>query len=216
MALGRITRGRFRIVKYYLYRQPVAVKTIIPERRGKNITVRQIDPTDSNAFADFPRPGTVIGQRFGQGAVCFAAYIEDRFVGYVWLNLGDYTEDEVRCIFSPQPEDTTAWDYDVYVEPSARNGFIFPKLWQAANDYLNHSGVAWSLSRISAFNVQSQRSHERLGARANGSATFICLGRTELMIAGHPPYVHVSIMGGKTPIMRIDVKHRSGGDHLQH
>ena len=92
----------------------------------------------------------------------------------------------------PGPAGQAAWDFDVYVDPEHRSGLGFARLWDEANGWLRRRGVAFSWSRISAFNPGSLASHARLGARVAGKATFFRLGPCQLMIASLPPYFHIS------------------------
>lgn len=203
--LGKVTKGSFRIIRYYLFCQPVPIFPLLSERRGANIKIVEVTEMDTHLFADFPRPEQTIKNRFSRGGKCFSAYINNCFSGFIWLSLVPYREDEVRCIFSFQPESETAWDYDVYICPQARIGFTFPKLWQTANTYLQENGVKWTFSRISAFNSGSLQSHKRLGGKKTGSATFICLGRAELMFASSSPYVSISLSENSAPNILLTV-----------
>ena len=121
----------------------------------------------------------------------------------LWLCLGPYDEDEVRCRFVCEPEENTVWDFDVYVCPEARAGFVFARLWDEANAFLGKRGIAWSISRISAFNPGSLASHAGLGARRTAAATYLKLGRWQIMVADVPPYVHLSTDPVSVPRLRV-------------
>ncbi|WP_163834590.1 GNAT family N-acetyltransferase [Spartinivicinus ruber] len=205
-SLNKLTIGRFRIIKYYLYYQPIPETPLLPPNRGKQIEIKTITADDTGCFEHFPRPLTVIKRRFAEQGQCFAAYLKGNFVGYIWISQVDYPEDEVRCLFSPRPVEQTAWDYDVYITPAARLGFAFPKLWQSVNEYLSQQGVKWTLCRISAFNTGSLASHQRLGATRMGAVTFICIGSWQLMLASHAPYIHLSISQRHTPQLLLPIK----------
>jgi len=71
-----------------------------------------------------------------QGAICLGAFKNDELLGYAWILLGTYEEDEVRCFFVPMPEGESAWDFDIYLDPKYRIGFAFPRLWDEVNTYL--------------------------------------------------------------------------------
>ena len=75
---------------------------------------------------------------------------ETNSLGYLWLKLQGYEEDEVRCRYVPVPERGTAWDFDIYVAPPYRMGRTFTRMWIAANDFLRSNGIEWTLSRISS------------------------------------------------------------------
>lgn len=210
--LAKITFGKGRIIKYAFFAQPVGIKELLPLHRGKQIEIRQISAAEIHALKEFPREINAIKKRFEQGGICLAAYIKGNFSGYIWFNLHDYREDEVKCIYSPWPEKETAWDYDIYIKPSVRLGFVFAKLWDSANAQMAKQGIRWTLSRISVFNQASLLSHQRIGAEKIGTATFICLGSLQLMLATVSPYICLSI--GETNIPKIIFKMRNGSTSL--
>jgi hypothetical protein len=178
------------LVRYYFYAQPVPPQPERPLRMGKQ-EIRELKAGDA-AFADLPLDDDVLEYRFAQDATCLAIIEEGRAVACIWFCYDQYVEDMVRATYRLAPEHNTAWDFDVYVAPTHRAGRTFARLWQAGNDYLRGRGVEWSLSRISAYNVPSITSHERLGARRLGQATFFKLGPFQLMISSLGPYFHVS------------------------
>jgi hypothetical protein len=122
------------------------------------------------------------------------------------MTLGPYLEDEVRCRFVPLPEGRAAWDFDVYVDPQQRHGTVFLRLWDEANRFLAARGVRWSLSRISAFNSGSIRSHGRMGAKRIGAVTFLSLGRWQLAVASLAPRFHVSARTELMPTYALDAQ----------
>ena len=187
-----------KIFRYYFVAQPVAEKAYLPSRLGRSIDVRMLPSTDG-ALSNLPIDNTVLNYRFDQNAVCFGAFQDNSIVGCLWLCLSEYNEDEVRCWYNLKPEQRTAWDFDVYVAPAARGGFAFLKLWDAANAYLRDQEVNWSLSRISAFNPDSLRAHQKLGARQFASAIFLQLGRLQLMMSSVKPFIHLSASSHSTP-----------------
>lgn len=195
LALNRflrgLSRGRARIFKYYFVGQPVAPVALLKKKTG-SIVIRKIEKDDAEVHA-FPRPQTVIRDRFQQGAHCFAAYNGGQFAGYIWLMLKTYNEDEVRCSYLPLPVGLSAWDFDVHVETPYRLGRLFARLWDTANEFLLSHGFKWTLSRISAFNPISLASHVRMGSKILGSAIFFCVGSWQLMLASVYPFIHFSI-----------------------
>lgn len=189
--LAKISKGGVRLYKYYLVAQPVAKASLLPPGRGMQIEVRVIREQDE-AVSLFPRPAAVIKARFKQGAMCLAAFKDEQFIGFLWLMLGSYQEDEVRARFTPLPARQAAWDFDVFVTTDFRLGFTFPRLWDEANRILTGNNIRWSCSRISAFNAVSRESHARLGTVSLGSTVFLCAGRWQAMFATIPPYFHLS------------------------
>jgi hypothetical protein len=190
-AISRASGGRFRLHRYYFMAQPVATKPWLPGKRGASIEVREVAASDP-LVRDFPRPSWAMPFRFAQGAVCLAALSNGACVGFLWMQLGPYREDEVRCRYVPLPKDQAAWDFDVYVHPAHRKGLVFLRLWDEANRYLAARGVRWSLSRVSAFSPGSMNSHARMGSYRLGSAVFVCLGSLQLCAATVAPRFSVS------------------------
>jgi hypothetical protein len=204
-AAAAATGGRARIVKYVLVAQPVPPPSGVASARTGIARVLPGDPI----VAQFPRPTAVIAQRFASGAVCYAARGNGRFTGFIWLKRNGYDEDEVRCRYDTEPRASTAWDFDVYVDPAHRMGRTFVRLWQAAHVQLREWGVEWTVSRISAFNAASLRAHARSGATPLASATFVCLGPVQLMLATVRPFVHLSLARSR-PCFRLHAPNRCG------
>lgn len=195
-----------RIVRYYFVAQPVAKQAFLPARRGRSIEVRMVPPGDP-ALCRLPLTDAVLKYRFDQNAVCFGAFQDEAVVGCLWLCLGSYDEDEVRCTFLLEPAGKTAWDFDVYVVPEARGGFTFLRMWDTANAYLRELGVDWSLSRISAFNPASLGSHRNLGARRIASALFLRVGNLQLMVSRSRPCLHLSVSADSVPALTLAAPH---------
>lgn len=199
-----VSGGRSRLVAYHLVAQPVSDVPALPARRGRNIVVREFRGSDVYELP-VERPRGVLESRFAQNARCLVATCEERFLGFLWFVQGAYEEDDVRCLFIPEPAGEASWDFDVFVDPTARLGFAFMRLWDEANRLLSSEGVSWSISRISAFNVGSLASHRRLGLRRIASAVFVCVGPVQLMFATCQPYVHLAFGPTSRPVMRLRV-----------
>ncbi len=197
--------GKLRIYKYYFTAQPVFDHALLAPNRGKKIVVRQIS-RDDPIIKHFPRPDSVIQNRFDTRAVCLVAFKESNFVGYLWLILGAYQEDEVRGKFIPLPSFVTAWDFDVYVHPDYRLGHAFLRLWDEANRFLLDRKIEWSCSRISAFNAPSINVHKRLGTLNIGQAIFFCMGSWQLTLATIYPYIHLSTHLNSYPEFFLDTQ----------
>lgn len=194
--------GRVRLHAYHLVAQPVGDIPILPPRRGRGIEVREIGLNEAVALP-VERPRTVIEARFRQGARCLMASADGRFLGFLWFLVGPYEEDEVRCRFVPGPQGMASWDFDVFVESSARLGFAFARLWGEANRVLSRLGVEWSISRVSAFNPGSLLSHRRLGLVRVATAVFVGAGPVQLMVATIRPYVHLSLRATSRPTLEV-------------
>lgn len=188
--ISGISGGRAQIIRYYVVAQPVLDKPLLPPHRGKNIEIRKLDKDTPEIF-QLPLPRNIIEERLTQGH-CLAAYQNETLCGYIWLNLCEYFEEEARCVFVPCPKESTAWDYDLYIDPKHRLGFTFSKLWDAANKLLTEHNIQWSMSRISAFNAVSLASHSRLGTKRLGILNFIVLGPLQFTIGNLSPYIHFS------------------------
>lgn len=205
--LAALSGGRVRVHKYYFVSQPVPKTSWLPGRRGQGFEVRQVEEVDP-LVRQFPRPARAAPFRFNQGAVCFAALRDGRFAGFLWLTLGPYQEDEVRCRYVPLPARESAWDFDVYVEPEHRNGVVFLKLWDEANRFLAAREIRWSLSRISAFNAGSILSHARMQASRIGTATFLCIGSWQIAASTASPHLHVSTREASFPTYVLEPAQR--------
>ncbi|HET8726368.1 MAG TPA: N-acetyltransferase [Alphaproteobacteria bacterium] len=200
-ALG-CDRAAIGVHRYYFVAQPVAAGPLLPERRGKGFSVREVEASDP-ALRAMPLSEDVILYRRRQGAVCLGLFRDEAMVGCLWLCFGAYEEDEVRCRFRPLPESRAAWDFDVYLIPEMRSGIAFARLWDGGAAYLRERGIEWSVSRISAFNAMSLRSHGSLGARRLGSATFLRIGGWQLMLSGLRPYLHLSLNPAMRPTVAL-------------
>jgi hypothetical protein len=201
-ALSALFGSRVRIVKYYFVAQPVSASSG-PGASGSFALAWA--ERDSPLFAQVERPPDVLAARFAAGARCLAATVRGtELAGFLWFVAGPYDEDEVRARFVPAPAGKACWDFDVTIMPRFRMGRLFGYLWRRAGDELAARGVTQSVSRISAFNPASLSSHRRLGARIVGSATFLCIGRWELMRASARPRWHVSWREAQRPTLVIE------------
>lgn len=193
---------KVRIIRYYIYFQPLLTASLLPAGRAKNVMIAEVYVNNINELG-FPRSDKTIKKRFLSGARCFAAFQRDRMTGYAWLAFQNYEEDEVRCdyVFGDQ----LVWDYDVYIEPKYRIGFVFAKLWEHINQFMSENGIAGSVSRISAENIVSIKSHEKLGGKRLGSQVFIKIGSIEIMVSSVRPRVYLSLSNLKRPKVFIKV-----------
>jgi GNAT superfamily N-acetyltransferase len=192
------------LFRYALVAQPVAASAILPPRRGRDIEVR-ILPGPVPEFALLGLDRETLQFRFRQGAVCFGAFYHGALIGCLWVCLGPYEEDEVRCRFSPRPAGGACWDMGLFISPDHRGGVAFGRLWDEANAYLRERGVSVSFSRVGTVNHASIGSHARLGARRIGTATFLCLDRVQIMAATVRPYLHFSLGPASKPHLRLDL-----------
>jgi hypothetical protein len=199
--LRTVARDRVRLVAYELWAQPVALQSVLPARRGASFAVSQLNAGDP-LLHELERPADVIASRLEQGGICLAALKGNEVAGYIWLNLGAYDEDEVRCRFIPEPADRSAWDYDVYVAPAYRGGLVFARLWDAANELLRARGFLWTMSRVSYFNSASRASHSKLGGKVVGSAFFLVVGAVQVMIVASNSF-RFAISRTRRPLVHV-------------
>jgi hypothetical protein len=196
-----------RLLRYALVAQPVTPDRRLNGRRGASMTTREIGPEDPVLKA-LPLEPDVIAYRHAQGAHCLGLFLDDKMIGCLWLCFDPYDEDEVRCRFIPYPADKAGWDFDVFLLPEYRGGLGFLRLWDAGNAFLRERGREWSCSRISVFNKPSILAHKSMGAQVLGTATFLVLGRYQLMLSTLSPFCDVSSQRGKGPrlVLRAPVE----------
>lgn len=199
--LHRASAGRWALYRYQFVAQHIGATPLTP-LRGADIRITV--PAAGEALpADYPRPAPVVQARYAQGAQTFAAWRHGRLAGFIWLIHSAYQEDEVRARYrlaSPQ----ASWDFDVWVRPDERLGWVFRRLWEAARQHLRQRDIRWSCSRISAFNAASLRAHARIGVVRLGHATFLRCGRWQWMVAGIRPYFHLSRSEASFPRLTFD------------
>ena len=187
---------------YLLVEQPTGNAPRLVGRRVRAFESRPVEDGDP-ALADMPLDAATLAYRRAQGARCLGLFHDGRLAAYMWFCLDGYDEDEVRCRFRPLPAGETAWDFDVYVLPEFRNGLAFAALWDHADAALRAAGRTRTMSRISAFNMQSRASHRRLGAVELARLSFIRIGAFQLMIASRRPWLHIGFGPKSRPVMNI-------------
>ena len=192
----------FSIGKYYLVAQPTTEERLLPEKWGKGVSVQQIDHYHP-LVSRLPRPRDEIIRRFAGGALCFLATRQDRIIGHLWITQSAYREPFHRCEYMLQPPGRTAWDFDMWITPDDRIGFVFARLWDRCNSYLREQGVTWTCSRVSAFNAASLKAHERLGMRVMHTLFYLGAGPVELLIADVAPFIALSFSRRKFPVIEV-------------
>jgi hypothetical protein len=179
---------RCKLVYYRFVAQPLRDQPRLAPHRGKGFEfqlLHRVEPT----LAALDRPPEVIYRRFAQGAQCLLSTKQQTVVGCIWFMHQAYLEDEVRVEYVLPSNGHCVWDFDVFVEPNERLGWLFAKQWDAFDQLLQPLGVRYSVSRISAFNQRSLASHLSLGAHPCGRALFLCLGPIQWMVASVYPYL---------------------------
>lgn len=195
---GRCTLHRYRFVAQYVGDTPLGPSA----RRGADIDIRAHLP-DEPPPDGYPRPHAVVKARFAQGAHSLTAWRGGRLAGFLWLVLDAYQEDEVRARYLLAAPNAS-WDFDVWVHPDERLGWVFPRLWESARGLLRQRGIRWTCSRISAFNPASLRAHARIGTVSLGEALFIRCGDWQWMFASLAPYFHLSRNAASFPRLTFD------------
>jgi hypothetical protein len=105
-----------------------------------------------------------------------------RLGAYMWLALGPYEEDEVRCRYEPGPRATH--DLGLRHIPAARGAWRL-----AVGEALGRgvravacAGYRWTLSRMSSFNLASSVSQARMGADRIRRRVFVVLCGCQLRL----------------------------------
>src|SRR5688572_7645710 len=197
-----VSGGVVTIRRYYLFSQPLAAIPAGPSHRGTSIAVRRLTPTDP-AVGRIPRPAPELVGRFAGGSECLLAERGGNVVGFLLLHFGAYDEPEAGVRFIPSPAGSTAWDYDVFVDPEHRAGFAFHRLWSEAAARLRSRGIAHSVSLVWYNNDSSIRSHQRLGAYVVGSGLQIRIARWTLHVADRVPRVRILRAGAPRPAFEV-------------
>ncbi len=218
-ALG--SAGNWRIHRYYFVAQPVPDSALLREPGSNAIVIRRVE-ADDPVVKLFPRPPEVIAARYKMGAQCLAAEKHGQFAGFLWIKESQYPEDEVRCTYVLEPPSVAVWDFDVYIEPAhPHRSHVRPPLGQRVRVDAAARRYRWTLSRISAFNMDSLAAHRRLGTRPIGSATFVPLGqraggtarsRTVFPHVGWPR--HAGAIAEAEMHLRTDASRRPLNPHL--
>ena len=207
-ALERVTRGRARFVKYYFMAQPVP-RDPAPSTRSKGIVVEEVMVGDPRLDL-FERPARELARRFAGSSRCFAAWQGETLTGFLWFTDRHYDEDEVRCTFRVSPADRAVWDLDVHVMPRFRLGRTFALLWDNAFAAMRSRGVRWTLSRVSAFNADSIRAHQRLGARRTGWAFFFLFGSFQFTLTSLGKSTCGRLEHGPYPVIDVRAPRSAG------
>lgn len=199
--LAAASAGTWTLYRYHFVAQYVG-DTPLCGTRGQDVDIRELAAADATP-QDYPRPESVVRQRYAQGARSLAAWRKGRLAGFLWLIQDAYLEDEVRVRYLLGTS-RAAWDFDVWVRPEERLGWVFPRLWEAARLHLRRQGVRWTCSRISAFNPASLRAHARIGVVRLGSAVFLRCGKWQWTCASLAPYFHLSRHPSNCPQLMFD------------
>jgi hypothetical protein len=190
----RALRGLSQGMGLYVYElmcQPIDERPVLPARMSNSIAFRTIERGGIELDLMPARP-EIKQARYEAGARCLGVERNGVLVGYVWLSLGDYAEDEVRCIYGLPHGGDAAFDFDLYVFPEHRMGIGFAAIWHAGKQYLHSLGVRGSYSRMARFNLPSRRAHLRMGSRIIGRVLVLRLWALEILLATVWPFCSVT------------------------
>lgn len=205
-ALARLleacSAGRCTLLRYLFVAQYVADTPLSP-MRGNDIAIRMAAAGEALPD-DYPRPQQVVRGRYAQGAQTLNAWRNGKLAGFLWMIEDAYQEDEVRVRYR-LASTRASWDFDVWVRPEERLGWVFRRLWEAARQHLRARGVRWTCSRISAFNANSLRAHAQLGTVRLGQAIFLRCGAWQWMVSSLRPYFHFSRSPHSFPQLTFDL-----------
>lgn len=199
-AIHRASGGRWQLHAYRYVAQQVRQRALLGAQ-GSDIDIRCMT-AGAPLPAGYPRAASVVAARHAQGARSLTAWRHGRLAGFLWLIDGGYDEDEVRVRFELPAH--ACWDFDVWVHPDERLGYVFARLWEGARQALRERRVLWTCSRISVFNPGSQRAHAAIGIKPLGSALFLRCGSWQWMVATKAPHFHLSRSASERPVVRFD------------
>ena len=191
-----------RLRVYRLYSMPVPARPLLPVSNASPWQIREIGPGDPLCDR-LVRAPSVIEARYAQGSRCIVAMREGDVLGFVWLHVGSYQEDEVDCEFVPTPEGRSCWDFDVFVHPTHRVGRLFVRLWDHAFQVMRDSGLRASASRIAIDNPGSMRAHASMGARPTAWAMFLRAGGAQITVASVFPWFRPSVGAWGRPTIAV-------------
>lgn len=192
---------------YFIYEQPLKlpVPTKVQRPVNNRLSYHWYQEFDQ-VQQQLPRPIEVLKERFSQQTQCLLVHQDNEVAGCAWFAQQQYLEDEVRCTFDFSQLSESVWDYDIYVFPKYRLSRLFMRMWKHAEETLYSQGFTRSLSRITAYNIQSIKSHEHLGAKKLSWICFINILGGQLMFSPMAPYLHLSLSKQSQPRVIIGEK----------
>jgi len=190
-ALARLSPA-CRLYFYDLMVQPIPGQPLPGSRPSRTLEIREIKRGDPEVLRMPARP-EIKESRFAQNATCLGAYRHGELIGYIWFCFRAYEEDEVRCTYALLPEREAVFDFDLYIYPEHRMGRAFVQIWDEAAKFLRSRGIRYTYSRLTRFNVASQRAHRHLGSTRVARMMVLQAGSVELLAATVFPYLHLSM-----------------------
>ena len=105
------------------------------------------------------QPAHVVRARWREGHHCFVAKIDGRVVGYDWIAFSSVQEQEYRI----ELQSSDAYCLDAYTVPEHRGKGVHYALLFALLQHAAQSGKTRVFTAVSLYNVNSWKSHLRMG-----------------------------------------------------
>lgn len=127
------------------------------------LTCREAHETDLPGFLEFVEPQLLpeLSERLRQGHSCFAAYHQDRAVGFTWLNPNRALETTTGIQFPLKPGEI--FSYHKLIHPDYRNQGVSPRLDWERDRILAAKGFRHRISMIDRNNQAALRTAEKAG-----------------------------------------------------
>lgn len=189
--IGKLLDKLFGVYMHHVkfYSQPISLEPRIPESKLNRYEFSWLTKPET-ILDELQRPQAVIDTRFEQGSTCLIAKQKDAFQGCLWLIKSKYIEDQLRATY--HFPSNAVWDYDVYITPKKRFSMLFAALWDTADSWMKERDITNSLSRISAYNSASIRSHETAGAKQIGWLIALEKNDWQIAFSDKSPWIHFS------------------------
>lgn len=116
--------------------------------------------------------------RWSEGQRCFAAALERKCVGYVWVATGPGRLHGLHYVWALPPH--SAWIFDALIHPLVLG--TYPDLVRFTTARLHQQGFRLMLGQVEYDNRVSRRVHHMLGARRLGWVATLSLGSITLRL----------------------------------
>lgn len=203
--------GAVGICRYILVAQPVLTRPLLSPRRAQSLAVRILQ-VDDELGDDTTLNRELLAKRIAAGNVCFGAFEAGRLVGFVCLGFERHDDELLHVRFIMPPTRPASWDYDFYIAPQHRLGFVYAGLWDSVFRFLHARGVEWSLSYIASTNKKSMNSQARMGAVNIGSLTVLRFGRCQAIIECRVPFVRIALGPDRPVEVRLEPPYNTGAE----
>lgn len=198
----RLLGGRFSVFKIHFVVHVLPETAAAPRVRKGRMDIRHLR-TDEAVAAGISFPEPLIESRMADEAWCVAAFMDDRVVGYRWMQLTPHRDEELRCRFVPEPAGRVAWCWNFYIDPKYRGTRVFTRLWDETFVLVRKLGAKGTVSWGSALTPRLLAAESKLGAKEIGRALIWRLGPWQLLIGNLPPRIHFSVHDGACPSIRL-------------